>query len=186
MHVLKTAVPILLLGALCGGLLTAKPKSTTKKPPPATSRSHTTTKAPAKTVKSKYGSRPSTSSTHAKPAATSSRTVASKSNSRSKSKPVAARRITQQAPTPERYRELQQALADKGYFQGSVDGSWGPDSVDALKRFQKDQNLGDSGKLDSVSIIALGLGPRRNLSARSTTEGRPKDDNRRTEGSERP
>jgi hypothetical protein len=77
-------------------------------------------------------------------------------------------------------------MADKGYFQGEVNGSWGADSVDALKRFQRDQNLTDNGKLDSVSIIALGLGPKRNLSARSTTESRPTDDNRRPEGSERP
>ncbi len=39
-------------------------------------------------------------------------------------------------PTPERYKEIQQALADKGYFKGAVDGEWGSDSVDALKRFQ--------------------------------------------------
>ena len=96
------------------------------------------------------------------------------------------RRSTQQAPTPERYREIQQVLADKGYFQGTVDGSWNAASVDALKRFQKDQNLTDSGKLDSLSLIALGLGPKRGLSARSTTESRPTDDNRRPEGSERP
>lgn len=96
------------------------------------------------------------------------------------------RRATQQAPTPERYREIQQALADKGYFQGTVDGNWNAASVDALKRFQKDQDLTDTGKLDAKSLIALGLGPKRSFSARSTTESRPKDDNRRPEGSERP
>ncbi|MBS1872508.1 MAG: peptidoglycan-binding protein [Acidobacteria bacterium] len=89
-------------------------------------------------------------------------------------------------PSQDRYREIQQALADKGYYQGSVNGAWGPESTDALKRFQKDQNLSDSGRLDSLSIIALGLGPKRNLSSRSSTESRPKDDNRRPEGSERP
>jgi hypothetical protein len=96
------------------------------------------------------------------------------------------RRPTQQVPTPDRYRAIQQALADKGYFQGTVDGNWKGDSVDALKRFQKDQNLTDTGKLDSLSLIALGLGPKRSLSAGSTTESRPQDDHRRPEGSERP
>jgi hypothetical protein len=33
--------------------------------------------------------------------------------------------------------------------------------VDALKRFQRDQNIGDDGKLGSLSLIALGLGPKR-------------------------
>jgi len=77
-------------------------------------------------------------------------------------KPVTvAHRSTQQQPTPDRYREIQQALADKGYFAGSPDGAWNSDSVDALKRFQRDQNLVDDGKIGSLSLIALGLGPHR-------------------------
>ena len=55
----------------------------------------------------------------------------------------------------------QQALADRGYFAGPVDGSWGATSVDALKRFQHDQNLTEDGKVSSLSLIALGLGPKR-------------------------
>jgi peptidoglycan hydrolase-like protein with peptidoglycan-binding domain len=66
-----------------------------------------------------------------------------------------------QTPTPERYREIQQRLADKGYFHGTLDGKWGSDSVDALKRFQKDQGLDPDGKLGSLSLIAMGLGPKR-------------------------
>jgi peptidoglycan hydrolase-like protein with peptidoglycan-binding domain len=105
----------------------------------------------------------------AKPAATTSatKTVAHRRSSTSKSakskKPVAAatHRSTQQQPTPERYKEIQQALAEHGYFNGSVDGAWGADSVDALKRFQRDQNLTDDGKIGSLSLIALGLGPKR-------------------------
>jgi len=72
-----------------------------------------------------------------------------------------ARPVAQQVPTPERYKEIQQALADKGYFKGTVDGQWNPDSVDALKKFQTDQNLPSDGKLDSLSLIGLGLGPKR-------------------------
>ncbi len=119
------------------------------------------------------------------------RTAAHKgSASRAKSTHVVAKKAPVRRgpmyPSQDRYREIQQALADKGYYQGSVNGAWGPESTDALKRFQKDQNLSDSGRLDSLSIIALGLGPKRNLSSRSNTESRPKDDNRRPEGSERP
>lgn len=114
----------------------------------------------------------------------------SKTTARARTTRAAAKRAPvrrgQMAPSPDRYKEIQQALADKGYYQGAVSGAWGPESADALKRFQKDQNLTDTGKLDSLSLIALGLGPKRNLSSRSTTESRPKDDNRRPEGSERP
>ena len=64
-------------------------------------------------------------------------------------------------PTPERYKEIQQSLADKGYFRGPVDGTWGPDSALAMKRFQTEQNLDADGKIGALSLVALGLGPRR-------------------------
>lgn len=71
-------------------------------------------------------------------------------------------------PSPERYKEIQQALIDKGYFQGSATGAWGSDSTEALRRFQQDQKLEPTGKLDSLSLIALGLGPRRTATLSST------------------
>ena len=74
---------------------------------------------------------------------------------------MARRPPLQQQPTADRYKEIQQALADKGYFQGPVDGAWNTGSVEALKRFQKDQNLDPDGKIGSLSLIALGLGPKR-------------------------
>ncbi len=72
----------------------------------------------------------------------------------------------QQAPSPDRYKEIQQALVSKGYLQGEPTGVWGSDSVDALKRFQSAQNLTPDGRIGSLSLIALGLGPRR-LTAKS-------------------
>ena len=63
-------------------------------------------------------------------------------------------------PTPDRYKEIQDALAKKGYLHGDPTGVWDQSSADALRRFQEDQNLQASGKLDSLSIIALGLGPK--------------------------
>jgi len=71
------------------------------------------------------------------------------------------RRSTQREPDPDRYKEIQQSLADRGYYSGPVNGAWGPDSVEALKRFQRDQNIDDDGKLGALSLIALGLGPKR-------------------------
>jgi peptidoglycan hydrolase-like protein with peptidoglycan-binding domain len=78
-------------------------------------------------------------------------------------KPVAraaARPRGQAVPTPDRYKEIQDALAKKGYLHADPTGVWDQNSADALRRFQQDQNLQASGKLDSLSIIALGLGPK--------------------------
>jgi Putative peptidoglycan binding domain len=63
-------------------------------------------------------------------------------------------------PDPQRYQEIQKALADRGYFKGEVNGQWGDDSINALKRFQADQKLPDDGKINSLSLIGLGLGPK--------------------------
>lgn len=74
---------------------------------------------------------------------------------------VVHRSSYQTHPTPERYKQIQQALADKGFFKGDVNGVWGADSTDALQRFQTAQKLpSDDGKIDSLSLIALGLGPK--------------------------
>jgi peptidoglycan hydrolase-like protein with peptidoglycan-binding domain len=67
----------------------------------------------------------------------------------------------------DRYKEIQRALADRGYFHGEIDGIWGPDSMDAMKHFQTDQHLDADGKLDALSLIGLGLGPKRTLSAQA-------------------
>ena len=180
---LKSVIPVLLclLVASGGPSFAATKKSATKRSIAKQSTAKRGVKTAAKSKSKTATHRTASASTRGKAGAkTSSRTHASKGKTQT------ARRSMQPAPAPERYREIQQALSDKGYYQGEVSGTWGPDSIGALKRFQKDQNLTDSGKLDALSIIALGLGPKRNLSARSTTESRPKDDNRRPEGSERP
>ena len=96
--------------------------------------------------------------------------VAAKSRSAKTSKTRRAARSYQQAPTADRYREIQQALISKGYLRGEANGEWGPDSMDALKRFQTDQNLTADGKIGALSLIALGLGPKR-LTAQSGAQG---------------
>jgi peptidoglycan hydrolase-like protein with peptidoglycan-binding domain len=102
-----------------------------------------------------------TKSTTAKTAVTAS-TAAKRTTSKTGAKQSASSyHPAQQQPTQDRYKEIQQALADKGYFGGPVDGNWGPSSMDALKRFQHDQNLVEDGKVGSLSLIALGLGPKR-------------------------
>jgi hypothetical protein len=65
------------------------------------------------------------------------------------------------APTPERYKEIQGALAAKGYLgPDDASGRWDQTSIDAMKKFQADQKLDSTGKINSLSLIALGLGPK--------------------------
>jgi hypothetical protein len=150
--VLKPILPALAIFAIACCSLAATPAKPHKRRKPA----QTTT----------------ASATHARKPAT----VAAKPTTVKGSKTTAARRkgkvarvparSYQQAPTPDRYKEIQQALASKGYLQSEPNGQWGSESADALKRFQADQSLMPDGKINSLSLIALGLGPKR-LTAKS-------------------
>ena len=42
--------------------------------------------------------------------------------------------------------KLQRALKNAGYFKGTVDGYYGEDTVEAVKRFQRDKGLSQDGK----------------------------------------
>jgi hypothetical protein len=76
-------------------------------------------------------------------------------------KPAVTWRNRQLQPTQDRYREIQTALVSKGYLgPEQVTGAWDQNSSDALKQFQAAQNLDTSGKINSLSLIALGLGPK--------------------------
>jgi len=154
------SVAIVIVLALSTGLALwavtpAKKKTVAKK---TVAKKTVAKKTPAKASASK--------STKSKTAQSKSKSKGTKSaaGKKSKSAKTAAarpRRSTQREPDPERYKEIQQSLADKGYFAGPVNGTWGSNSVEALKRFQRDQNIDDDGKLGSLSLIALGLGPKR-------------------------
>ncbi len=62
------------------------------------------------------------------------------------------------APTPDRIREIQSALASEGAYSGTPNGKWDPRSVEAMKRFQAAHGLSPTGKLDALSLQKLGLG----------------------------
>jgi len=68
-------------------------------------------------------------------------------------------------PDTERYQQIQQALAQKGYFKGEANGTWGDDSTAALKQYQTDQKIPNDGKITALSLIGLGLGPNRETAA---------------------
>jgi peptidoglycan hydrolase-like protein with peptidoglycan-binding domain len=98
-------------------------------------------------------------------AATAKRKAPVKKSSKSASKKVVHRRRAsttwrnrQLKPTAERYKEIQQALHEKGYLKSEPTGVWGDDSEDALERFQADQKLPANGKITAASLIGLGLG----------------------------
>jgi peptidoglycan hydrolase-like protein with peptidoglycan-binding domain len=90
-------------------------------------------------------------------------TAAAKKKTAKKTTSTRSRSSRQAQPTPQRYREIQQALVNKGYLKSDPNGTWGPESVEALRRFQHDQKLNESGKVDSLSLIALGLGPKHDI-----------------------
>ena|SRR5438477_3363994 len=51
--------------------------------------------------------------------------------------------------------QAQQALNDKGFSAGPVDGIAGPQTKSALKQFQQSQGLQASGQLDTQTLAAL-------------------------------
>ena len=54
-------------------------------------------------------------------------------------------------------RSVQQALNDKGYNAGPVDGQWGPATEDALTRFQHAAGVAPTGAPDRPTLAALGV-----------------------------
>ncbi|WP_080508037.1 peptidoglycan-binding domain-containing protein [Bryobacter aggregatus] len=111
---------------------------------------------------------------HAKPVAPKAKQTAAKARTTTKysaSRPAAkgnasAKRVVTprlappMTPGADRIREVQQALLDRGYLRIEPNGIWNAESIDALKRFEADQNVKVDGKLDSKMLIALGLGPK--------------------------
>ena len=57
----------------------------------------------------------------------------------------------------EQVKAVQKALQDKGMDPGPIDGIMGPKTMAALKTFQKDQKLTESGRLDDQTREKLGV-----------------------------
>jgi peptidoglycan hydrolase-like protein with peptidoglycan-binding domain len=108
------------------------------------------------------------------PAPAKKSSAAPRTGSRKRTGTSARSRPGQSAPTPDRIREIQQALIDRGYAT-PVDGSWSKDTEAAMAKFQADQNLEGKGKLNSLSIIALGLGPKHDSNPEPTAPPTQKD-----------
>jgi len=54
-------------------------------------------------------------------------------------------------------RAAQQALNDRGYNAGPVDGQWGATTQEAVRRFQRASGLPETGELGASTLSALGV-----------------------------
>ena len=88
---------------------------------------------------------------------TTSKSGSNKKKSQHSKKRRAARR-GQSAPTLERIKEIQSAIARAGYYSGELTGKWDAATVAAMKEFQGAQGMKATGKLDALSLQKLGLG----------------------------
>ena len=135
----------------------AQPATSAKKTP--VKKSTTAKKAPAKRT------------------ASHTTTASSKSGKKGTGRPATTWRNRQLAPTTERYKQIQDALASKGYLPtDAATGKWDQNSIDALKRFQSEQNIESTGKINSLSLIALGLGPKHDTGAAKPPAPTPAQD----------
>jgi Putative peptidoglycan binding domain len=141
----------LFLIAVCAGSLALPQSATTPGPKTASTKTAASKKTSAKTAASSKKS--------------------TKTGAKTGAKTAAAWHPRQATPTPERYKEIQQALVTKGYLKSEPNGVWDAQSIDALRQFQTDQKLSVTGRISSASLIALGLGP--NAALRTETPSAP-------------
>jgi carboxyl-terminal processing protease len=57
----------------------------------------------------------------------------------------------------EQVKSVQQALQGKGMDPGTIDGVMGPKTQAALRDFQKEQKLPQTGRLDAQTLEKLGV-----------------------------
>ena len=70
--------------------------------------------------------------------------------------------IAPQSLSADQVRQVQQALKDKGMYQGQVDGIWGPATASALRQFRQQGGQSDTAGTDRImpeTLTALGLDP---------------------------
>jgi hypothetical protein len=69
----------------------------------------------------------------------------------------AQRAAGQQRLSKDQVKQIQEALKDKGQNPGEADGIMGPKTQQALRDFQKSQNLQVTGRVDEKTASALGV-----------------------------
>ena len=76
-----------------------------------------------------------------------------------------------EAQNPQTVRDVQQALTQKGFDVGAVDGQMGPETQSALREFQRSQGMPRSGNLDQQTLSALGVSAEGQLSQSTSARG---------------
>jgi len=96
-------------------------------------------------------------------------TRAGSTNARSGERTASGR--STQALSPQRVRDVQQALNDNG-SSIDVDGVWGPNTRRALRDFQQSKGLDATGQLNRETTAALNMGNRQDNTGQSGNSGR--------------
>jgi peptidoglycan hydrolase-like protein with peptidoglycan-binding domain len=84
-----------------------------------------------------------------------------------------------QAQSSDAVREAQQALQQKGFDVGPIDGIMGPKTSAALREFQQAQGLKTSGRLDQPTLSALDVQADMRSSGASARDGMSASSGRR-------
>jgi hypothetical protein len=66
-------------------------------------------------------------------------------------------KVALEASSDATVRNAQVALNDQGYNAGPADGRLGPNTQSAVRRFQAERGLAQTGTLDSSTLSALGI-----------------------------
>jgi His-Xaa-Ser repeat protein HxsA len=92
------------------------------------------------------------------------------------SKPAAKRKSSaRSAASREQVKAVQQALKEKGYDPGAIDGALGPKTRAAIQDFQKKEGLTVTGRIDTETLAKLGVGSATTAKSESRpgTEAKP-------------
>jgi hypothetical protein len=172
---LPTFAAALAMGTLAwaGGSTTSPTSAVARKSPPAAVKRTSVTPAVANKPVTAVAKKPVTAVANKPVTAVAKKPGTAAKRAATKAPVVRTSwRNRQSAPTSDRYREIQVALADRGYLSPEeANGAWGSSSTDALKKFQVEQSLESTGRIDSLSLIALGLGPRYDSSVPRVVDG---------------
>lgn len=60
---------------------------------------------------------------------------------------------------PDAIRNIQSRLRQMGYYEGGLDGEWGPGTQSAVARLQQQRGLQPTGQLTPPTVTAMGLDP---------------------------
>lgn len=73
-------------------------------------------------------------------------------------------------PYAERNKRVQEALRQRGFYDGPVNGEIGPNTQAAIAQFQLSLPMPVSGMLDDSTLAALGVEPSQQAAAGASTE----------------